>query len=229
MKKLIFVVAFLITIAGSAGASPLPYTFGQQNTLVILVNFQDNTSQPYTVASAQSVVFGDTSSFDLENSLQQTWLTGNVVGWYTLPMTSTTCDTTSIANYANAAAAAAGVNLANYSHYVYAFPSISACGWWGLGTVGGSPSQAWINGTPFSLKVVGHEMGHNFGLYHSHAWNCGSQTLGPNCTSIEYGDTLDIMGNPSAGHFNAFQKERLGWLNSGSSPPITTVQSSGTY
>jgi hypothetical protein len=30
-------------------------------------------------------------------------------------------------------------------------------------------------------------------------------------------------------HFNAAQKERLGWLGYGASPPITTVQSSGVY
>jgi hypothetical protein len=30
-------------------------------------------------------------------------------------------------------------------------------------------------------------------------------------------------------HYNAFQKERLGWLNFGASPSILTVQSSGTY
>jgi hypothetical protein len=30
-------------------------------------------------------------------------------------------------------------------------------------------------------------------------------------------------------HFNAFQKERLGWLNDGISPPITTVTSGGVY
>jgi hypothetical protein len=45
---------------------------------------------------------------------------------------------------------------------------------------------------------------------------------------IEYGDNFDIMGG-SSGHFGAFQKERLGWLNAGASPPITTVQASGTY
>jgi hypothetical protein len=52
--------------------------------------------------------------------------------------------------------------------------------------------------------------------------------VGGSCSSIEYGDTVDIMGS-SAGHFNAFQKERLGWLGYGASPPITTVQSAGTY
>jgi uncharacterized membrane protein len=228
------------TLALSSGTSTsslntvspaLPNTFGQQNTLVMLVNFQDNTTQPYTTGTAYNVVFGSSSAvtgFDMENSFQQTWLNGNVVGWYTLPLSSTTCDNNSIASYANQAASAAGVNLANYTHYVYAFPKTSACGWWGLGTVGGNPSRAWINGS-FTLKVVGHEMGHNFGLYHSHAWNCGGTTLGSSCTSVEYGDALDIMGNPTSGHFNAFQKERLAWLNYGSQPPIQTVQSSGSY
>jgi hypothetical protein len=31
------------------------------------------------------------------------------------------------------------------------------------------------------------------------------------------------------GHFNAFQKERLGWVGSGVQPPVITVTSSGTY
>ena len=60
-------------------------------------------------------------------------------------------------------------------------------------------------------------MGHDLGLYHSRT------------AADEYGDTLDIMGNPSSDHFNAFQKERLGWLNYGAQPPITTVQATGDY
>ncbi|HET7873904.1 MAG TPA: NEW3 domain-containing protein [Methylomirabilota bacterium] len=208
-------------------AAAAPNTFGAQKTLVMLVNFQDNTSQPYTPSYAQGVVFTTTSSFFGENSSGQTWLTGNVAGWFTLPMSSAGCNYSQIATLAQQAAAAAGYNLANYNRYVYGFPSIG-CGWWGLGTVGGNPSQAWVTGT-FSLKVVGHEMGHNLGLWHSHALECGSTVLGSSCSSIEYGDTLDIMGNPSSGHFNAYQKERLGWLNYGASPPVTTVQSAGTY
>src|SRR5207248_2009719 len=47
---------------------------------------------------------------------------------------------------------------------------------------------------------------------------------------IEYGDSFDVMGNtPTPAHFNAPQKELLGWLNYGGAPPITTVESSGTY
>src|SRR5712692_2517017 len=95
---------------------PLPYTFGAQSTLVILVNFQDApTNQPYTVADAQSLVFGSVNNFILENSYQQTWLTGKVVGWYTIPVSSTPCNISSIASYAQSAATAAGVNLSAYT------------------------------------------------------------------------------------------------------------------
>ena len=51
-----------------------PNTFGAQKTLVLLVNFQDNTTQPYTTAYAQDVVFNTTSNFHYENSYGQTWL-----------------------------------------------------------------------------------------------------------------------------------------------------------
>jgi hypothetical protein len=209
-------------------SSIAPNTFGAQKTILILVNFQDNASQPFSPAYAQSVAFSTTSGFYQENSFQQTWLTGDVVGWFTIPLSSTVCDASTLASLANQAATAAGYNLSNYTRQVYGFP-INACGWWGMGSVGGNPSQAWVNGTPFSLKVLGHEMGHNLGLYHSHALECGAGVDTGTCSSIEYGDTHDIMGNPQAGHFTAFQKARIGWLNYGTSPPITTASTEGLY
>jgi hypothetical protein len=217
--------------SGSGGMETLsqvwPNTFGPQKTLVLLVNFQDNTSQPYTTAFAQDVVFNTTSNFHYENSYGQTWLTGDVRGWFTLPMSGASCDFNAIYFAARQAATDAGINLSNYNRFIYAFPSTDSCGWWGLGTVGGNPSHAWINGS-LELRVVGHETGHNLGLYHSHALECGAATIGSGCTKYEYGDTVDIMGS-SAGHYNAYQKEWLGWLNYGSSPPVTTVDQEGIY
>lgn len=203
-------------------ATALPNTFGLQKTLVILVNFASNPVQPYTLATAQSVV-ATTSDFDLENSFGQTSLDATVVGWYTIDFTSATCDYNTIASLADQAASAHGISVASYPRRVYAFPQFSACNWWGLGSVGGNPSRAWINGS-FQLRVLGHEMGHNLGLYHSHSLACAAGS----CTASEYGDTHDIMGS-SAGHYNAFQKERLGWLDYNVSPPITTVTADGVY
>jgi hypothetical protein len=201
-----------------------PNTFGEQRVAVILVNFQDNTSVPYQWTAAHNVTFNDTNAFFQENSFGQTWLTGQVFGWYTLPMTTGTCDYSRISSLADQAATAAGVNLSQFSRKVYAFPQIGACSWWGLGSVGGNPSRAWINGS-YQLKVVAHELGHNFGDYHSNAQPCAAGS----CSITEYGDDRDMMGGSAVGHFTAFQKERLGWLNYGSSPLIQHVTTSGVY
>ena len=210
-------------------AAPAPTTLGEQRTVVILVNFSDAPTQPYTPDSARSAIFGTTSSFFLENSYQQTWLAGDVYGWFTIPVSSTSCDYASIASYAQSAATVAGVNLSFYAHQVYAFPQNASCGWWGLSSVGGTPSQSWINGA-FELGVLAHELGHGEGLWHSHSLDCGTAAIvGPNCATDEYGDIVDMMGASHWAHYNAFQKERLGWLNYGVLPPITTVLADGTY
>ncbi|HLN98190.1 MAG TPA: hypothetical protein VK208_06985, partial [Pyrinomonadaceae bacterium] len=56
-------------------SAALPNTFGGQKTILILVNFSDKATQPYSVATAQSVM-NTTSNFDMENSYAQTFLTG---------------------------------------------------------------------------------------------------------------------------------------------------------
>ncbi|MGQ0591844.1 MAG: NEW3 domain-containing protein, partial [Gammaproteobacteria bacterium] len=212
----------------SATATPsLPGTIGEQRTVVLLVNFQDHpTNKPWTPEQVGSLVFGKVGDFFKENSYRQTWLAGNVHGWYTLPIESMQCDRSSIAREAKSAAAAAGVDLSGYRRFVYVFPK-NGCTWSGLSTVGGSPSESWIN-HDLTWGRVARELGHGFGLFRSQGLDCTPGTLGSKCRKLVAGDTLDVMGHRTA-HLNVFQKERLGWLNFGATPPITTIETDGTY
>jgi hypothetical protein len=218
---------FTFLPASARSQTPSALTLGEQRTLVMLVNFQDNTSQPYTTAYAHDIVFRSVSDFYLENSSGQTWLSGDVAGWFTLPMSASVCDTTLLSQLANQAASDAGFSVTSYSRYVYGFPG-SPCGWAGFAASGSLPTRAWIGGS-FPFNVVAHEVGHTFGLGHAGAMHCDGGPLGDPCTSGELADPLDVMASLGQGHFNAFHKERLGWLNYGVSPSITTVQGSGTF
>ncbi|WP_432471296.1 Ig-like domain-containing protein [Amphritea sp. HPY] len=226
----------LLTLAADGGADggsnggaagPLPNTTGERKVAVIMVNFQDQPNdKPWTASQAQSLIFDQVNSFYQENSYNQTWLTGDVLGWYTVPLNGAASCPGDYDTAADAAAAASGVNLSNYDHIIYMLPPASACSG-NFGTVGGSPSRAWIN-AGLDFQILTHELGHNFGLRHAHGLDCSGGVLQSACVQSEYGDILDIMG-VEQGHLNAFHKERLGWLGYNQSPPITEIVTSGTY
>lgn len=218
------------TTTTSSSSSILTNTLGEQRTLVMLVNFQNNVQEPWTVDEVSQMVFGTVNDYYKEVSYGKTWLNGDVQGYFTLPIDEV-CDLNEISTQVELAAKDNSIDTNSYSRLLYIFPSNSACGWTGRGTVGGSPSEAWINGS-LSLRTVGHELGHNFGLYHAHKLECGSDVVTGDCYSVEYGDSLDIMGASGfTGHFNAFNKDLLGWLSntSSTSSQIESADQDGSY
>ena len=77
-------------------------------------------------------------------------------------------------------------------------------------------------------NVVMHEQGHNLGLPHASSRACtrnpwGGVTWSDNCSTLEYGDEIDTMGNRRPGHYNAMYKNQIGWLQS-----LATVTSTRT-
>jgi gametolysin peptidase M11 len=202
---------------------------GPRKVAVLLFNFSNDASQPYTPAQAATTMFtapASVSSYFQEESFGATSLNGDVFGWFSLPTSNSGCAVDVWAQAANAAATASGVNLTNYQHIVYAFPFASSCGWAGLAEMPGS--HVWINGS-FNLRVLGHELSHNLGVHHAASLSCTSGvvrvSIGGTCSYSEYGDPFDIMGSSSR-HSSSWHKGQIGWLD-----PLAkqTVTASGTY
>jgi hypothetical protein len=220
----------LVAAAGGAqqtGASVVAAATGTKKIAVHLFNFLNDTAQPWTQSTVRGVVFDNSDSVNAyyqDASFGQLALTGDVFGWFTIPDDNAGCDYTGWGSLARTAAANAGVNLSSYTNVVYAFPSAGSCGWAGLAYLPGRDS--WINGA-MSLRVVGHELGHNFGVHHASTLSCSSGgtrvTLGGTCSASEYGDPFTIMGSASTYHHNNWHRAQFGWL------APTTVTTSGTY
>lgn len=221
------------TMQTLALASP-PIATGAKKVAVLLFNYLDNPAQPWTPTQIQQT-FDQVSDFYLENSYGQVTLQGltdplnvDIYGWFTstFPVAGECGAMVAAVDETQKAAVLAGLNLDLYHHIVQIFPRVN-CWWDGLAEIGGR--KTWINGNLYP-GLVSHEIGHNFGLPHSHSLSCILDV----CSFSEYGDVFDTMGGALAGHFNAGQKQSLQWLEpldqvfsgrfgGGLSPPVIDV------
>ena len=205
-------------------------TTGDKRTAVILANFANTVQPSLTISQAQNKIFVETDDYYRENSYGKTSLSGDVFGWYKLNINQN-CDP--ISTYDSAVAAAnPDIHFPNFNRIIIVAPFGPDCGWGGVAIIGereyntpdGPATQA-VSWLLPGLRAASHELGHNIGLHHANFWNCGFE-VNSSCNNREYGNIHSVMGLFFTGHFDAAQKDYLGWFDSNN---ITTASSTGNF
>ncbi len=89
-------------------------------------------------------------------------------------------------------------------------------------------SHPFVPGWANFVPILIHERGHNFGLLHSNALDCGSNQYLQGCEHIEYGNEFDKMGaSDGAFVFNADQQRKAGWKSE--TKDFIHIKENGTF
>ena len=176
------------------------------------------------------------AAFYRDNSYGDWTIEGDAFGPYTIDIPN--CNDSEldpIAARASAAAQAAGVDVSQYDNFMFYLPASAGCTWGGIAEVGTNPTQGFRNGKNTWYRsdggvVFAQELGHNFGLLHSHTCTAppyASADYGnAACAGFrEYGDAYTPMGG-GCGHFNAPEAGSLGLI---SGCNTVAVASTGTF
>lgn len=217
------------TTAGTVLATAATFS-GSRKLAVVLINFSNDGSRPFSRSFANGIVFANAGSVRAkiaESSGGTATLTGTTFDWLRLPMSNASCDYRGWATAARAGLTARGIDLSSYTNFMYVFPSTGACYWRGLGYMPGNTT--WVNGTP-NVRTPSHELTHNFGVHHASTLRCTANgvrvALSANCTKEEYGDPFTTMGAAGLRHDTALARVQMGYLPAAATK---TVDASGTY
>ena len=205
-----------------------PWTEGQKKLLIIRVDFPDYQGQVVSDATLQQLIADiNTSYTDMSSGKASYALLGQgsvITSTVRMPNSSSVYAShtkfSRVLTDARAAAAAAGYNYLNYTHEIVvtgATPVVPATA--GMANVGAR--GAWVHNAQWNLKTCAHELGHNFGMPHSGAWDTDDgSVIGPG-EVWDYGNVFDLMGVGSSSaflrHFSASVKQFLDWM------PVTDV------
>jgi uncharacterized repeat protein (TIGR01451 family) len=241
----------------TSGGPPAPgppsvWTTGLKNVLIIRVDFSDLSGDPvgwndtsplsnnntdYTAPYVQNVADSRISPYYLKSSYGLTSLTNTVTTKvYRMPQTAVAYATGDLNDQLHVdaeAAASADYNVASYDRILVLFSFLgnipgSFITYGGLAQIVGK--NVWLNGE-FDFRVVAHEVGHTYGLFHAGLWLVtDGNPISATGTTIEYGDDFDTMGanfaNDANTDFSGRNKNILGWLPDSK---VLTITTNGVY
>jgi hypothetical protein len=113
------------------------------------------------------------------------------------------------------------LGISDYSkRYLLVIAPKAGCVWSGRANLGRPTSQSGtlILHESASSFVISHELGHTFGLGHSNFLRCDNAAYdgawGETCKGVEYGGTIDVMGNvDTTSPLNTYHQWRMGLID----------------
>jgi hypothetical protein len=113
------------------------------------------------------------------------------------------------------------LGISDYSkRYLLVIAPKAGCVWSGRAGLGRANSQSGtlILHESASSFVISHELGHTFGLGHSNFLRCDNAAYdgawGETCKGVEYGGTIDVMGNvDTSSPLNTYHQWRMGLID----------------